>query len=296
MEDEEDYEDDDYYEDEDDMEYVVKKGDWKTHFDEYFKGQEESCANVAILSKDNVLHCINNTACHAGLSCMRKFTNNMQMIISRPTEQNGYTEEDLILFADWMVNESPWKDVFLNPNGEHVAENYWWVSPDHNAEFVVNACIATRLISEFPDRFRIWKASYESGMSGTEAYICAMLFTGGKDHYFYPQRGHSIAQWSTKETIRRLASHTPHFYREEAYQEVGNYQHNNSVWDGGGVSDDWGSLYEQYKIINSFKPQEVVKVKNLNIFFKEKFDGKHTYFKSADLPSIFKQVKEKFIA
>jgi hypothetical protein len=289
-----DEDEDDYYDDEDVM--IMDTPDWREDFDEFFDGEESECANVAVLTKTGGLGCIANTACHAGLSGMSHLKNKIQMIISRPTNENPYEEGDLITFADWMVNESPWKDVFLNPNGKHVLNNYWWVSPDHNAEFVVNACIATRLISEFPERFDTFKNGLSAGLSGTEAYLAACLFSGEDSLYFYPARSHSIANYSSSESITRFLTHSPHFYRPETYQEVGNYRHNQSVWDGGDVNTDWGVLHQGVKIIERFKPGEVLKVKNLNIFYKEKMDNNANYFQPKHLPNIMQQIKEKFIA
>jgi len=266
--------------------------DWKTEFDDYFEDEKYETTNAALLLKDGTLYCFENTACHAELSCCQEFAGQIDRIISRPTYESEWEDEELLLFAKYMLYESPWKDLFLNTSPEDVLDNYWHISPEHNAEMVANAAIATRLISEFPDRFAIFKNLYQKGMTGTEAYLCSILFRGEDSYYFYPADGHSISLFSSDNTIKRFLTHSPFYKRDNTYQEVGHYNDNNSVWDEG---KGYGHS-KKVRLIRNFKGYEVKKVKNLNIFYKERVDSDYNYFSMEQFPSILQQVKEKFIA
>lgn len=124
-------------------------------------------------------------------------------------ESWGIPEDQQIRFSEWMIKESPWAHCFLNPNGKDVVENNWLLSADTPSNMLASACMGTRLISEFPARFKVWNRLVELGLDGTRAYVASQnsMATGDKKDTFPVQ-------------VNVLSGHNPfHGYWYRSYYE-----------------------------------------------------------------------------
>ena len=85
----------------------------------------------------------------------------------------GITHEMKLLFVNYMLKESGWKDCFLNPDAEDVIANHWLLNINTPTNLLVNAAFATRLISEFPRKFKVWVELVKAGVDKNEAFFIA---------------------------------------------------------------------------------------------------------------------------
>lgn len=202
-----------------------------------------------------------------------------------PESGKGFTDEEKILFADWMINKSPYKECFLNPSAEDCLSG--WVMNLHSpAKILVGACIATRTPSEFPNRFRIWLDLVNAGVDPSEAYVyCLFMSTNGKDEYYFTQGGCGHTSMSTYGGKRYYTKFLKGNYDKELPKWMGTFKYgfdSNSVWgDGNGEQ-----VFHDLKAIDL----EDTKLVNRNIFYKKK--AKDKVFSKRQLKSLAQEMRK----
>jgi hypothetical protein len=256
------------------------------------------------LTKDGVVAYATNMACHAALSYPERWWNEKtkpDYIWSKlmPSHDGGtITAEDKDLFINYMLKESPWASVFVNKTVAGVEKYGWIADAEADAHFLVNALVATRLISEFTtNRFSFWKNAIKAGMSKDMAMVLSQYCSDSKGETFYLNTvsGHGFVYDLDTEIIKRFVNKTPKMLGK-SYKQHMTYNRHCDVWDGKG-----GDYYSDGKVgallakIPVYKQVDKV---NLNIFYKEKKRGSYDYiYHSYDSAKYFeKQVKEKLCA
>jgi hypothetical protein len=245
------------------------------------------------------VHHSTNTACHAGLNSGengKRELRQVDFVWSKMVSEGvnaDKTQRDM--FINYMLTESPWASLFLNENVDEVLTYGWLISADTDAHLLVNAMVATRLVSEFTNsRFQFFIKAIDNGMSKNMAMVLSM-FCSHSDNSFYISEctGHGFTYDVNKKIIPNFINNTPVLYRGP-YREVLSYNRHCNVWDGS--KEGWGRDGLTTEVLNTIPIYKVVDKVNLNIFFKEKRRTSYTYHDYSTSKYFEKQVKEKFIA
>jgi hypothetical protein len=165
-----------------------------------------------------------------------------------------------------------------------------------DAHFLVNAMVATRLISEFYDnRFKFFIRAIENGMSKNMAMVLSMFFNDA-DNSFYATScsGHGFIYDVSTKIISRFVNNQP-VLKQSTYKEHPSYNRHCDVWDG--VSG-YSSSKTTGQVLSDIPKYKTVEKINLNIFYKPKnrMDGGYIYHSYDSVKYIEQKVKELLIA
>lgn len=268
------------------MDEIMKK------FLPWYETHKGRIASVAFVTPKGLVFS-DNHACHAGLSCTHVAGKDAKIT----TVISGFqfceaSEADKRLFINYMLNDSPWKEVFINKDVDHVLKNHWWVDATVPSNFLANALVATRLPTEFPQRFRVFIDAVKEGVSGDEAYIMSMLLNKSSKNYNWSlASGHICFNTSPiQEVYKRFVNHTPKDMGQP-YNKVQGYNSNNGVW-----GPDYGGGNKGQDLLFRIVPESMTVAKNLNIFYKPP-KGIYGYaFREGELKNLAKQMKEALFA
>ena len=180
-------------------------------------------------------------------------------------DEFGITHEMKLLFVNYMLKESGWKDCFLNPDAEDVVANHWLLNINIPTNLLVNAGFATRFISEFPRKFRVWVELVEAGVDKNEAFFIAHFVQSAPGDKLYPVKvncpgGHVFVKDSfDKKYFQNFVEGKPVNLSKSTYAEELTYNRVNDVWGTGYGVDG-------YKF-NSIAPRVKAEENSLDIFF-----------------------------
>jgi hypothetical protein len=144
---------------------------------------------LGFMSRSGKVMVSNNHACHAGLrgsygwyfieedgrdlnKRLGKYCLKADPLVAIYTAiVNDETPKDQQLpFVDYLINRSPWVDCFLDKDAKDVVDSgCWTLDPSQPSNYIAGACMATRWITEWPDRCKAWIAMVESGVDENEA-------------------------------------------------------------------------------------------------------------------------------
>jgi len=255
----------------------------------FYEQHKDEVASIAFVIPDDKLVFSQNHACHAGLNCSRSvLTKDMKMVISG-FQKCAATEKEKRIFIDYMLNKSPWKEVFLNPDVDHVLTNHWWADANAPSNFLANALVATRLPTEFPSCFKVFLSLLKEGLSGDEAYLMSLLLSESGDTFSWsPKSGHICFNFRGFNSVyKRFIDHNPKDVGPP-FKEKRGYTSNNGVWS----LDDYGYGSAQQDNLFRIVPASKMVTKSLNIFYKPKTGQYQHAFKRSDLLPLAKQIKE----
>lgn len=264
--------------------------------------------NVAVVAAltNNIVYMSSNYACHAGLNGLlgrtsssehRNLTKPIQYGLDNPSKAQvvfsyvmAYKAslEDMVMFADWMVKESPWKETFLNKDGADVmADRVWLANPLVSQNMLAGGLIATRLPTEFHSHFTVWLRLAKLGVNKTLAYLIATFATGKDSIFFTLPSGHiPIACDFSISWIKNFLDHNP------VHKDAVSYAVRNGY---GGVSQMWGkgSGYGrgQFSLLEKIVPKSKATGNNYDIFQQNK-TGNWKFETDDDLIDMAKQVEQ----
>jgi hypothetical protein len=266
------------------------------------EGVEEYRTELGFFLKGGQLYFHENTACHAGLYS-HYFDSELELIdgdepddferdedilpnlvcIFSSIVNEDTPKEHQLSFADWMIKRSVWKECFLNPSAQDVVDNCWVLSPDAPANLLAGACMATRHITEWPQRMMAWVEMVKAGVPEDKAYFLSHHISslGGWGDPF-PFSIDTSSEWH----IPLFKSFNKAYYNNflkgdytgegDSYRAVGRYDSVSRMW---GYVDYMSSINsEKFLTIQPRGESEDKDRVNLNIFYKEKvtYDTKFT--------------------
>lgn len=159
---------------------VVKKFN-----DTIYTGCETSVATVGFVLEDGTLINSNNQACHAGLrSGAYKIKQDNRPLLSyvisgvQKAGRGSLDEGVKEAFIDWMIKKSPYRSTIVNKSVGSVLRNHWWFDVNTPMNVMSGGAIATRLISEWPNKANIWYRMVKLGCNPSEAFTFTPYFRG----------------------------------------------------------------------------------------------------------------------
>ena len=232
------------------------------------------------------------TWCHAGL--MRG--DEGCLAVWSAMQNHPFNEKQETIFVDYMLKDSPWKDVFLNTDLQHVKTYGWLADTDVDAHLLVNAIVATRLISEFPERFRFFLKAMENGVEKNMAMVLSQFCADSDTSFFLAATdGHGFIYDINTKIIPTFLNKAPIVHKSRSYKTSPTYNRHCDVWDGR-KADPYDSG-KSLAILQKIPQYKDIKKINLNIFYSEKKKSSGYVYHSYDtLPYFVEQVKEKFSA
>lgn len=240
-----------------------------------------------------------NTACHAGLMHARDKINTIKsadFVWSKMVSEGvnaDRTQRDM--FINYMLTESPWASLFLNESVDEVLTYGWLISADTDAHLLVNAMVATRIVSEFTTtRFQFFVKAVDSGMSKNMAMVLSMFCSDSEDSFYLSEcSGHGFVYDVSQTILPNFLRNKPKLHAGR-YRDVLSYNRHCDVWDG--LRNSYGSYGKKtLPLLTAIPIYRRVEKINLNIFFKEKRRTSDIYHHYSTCQYFEKQV-EKLIA
>jgi hypothetical protein len=222
------------------------------------------------------------------------------VIYSTIIDKERMTRSHMLMFADYLIHRSPWKDCFLNPTSQDVVDNCWVLDASQPSNYIAGACMATRWITEWPSRCRAWVAMVEAGVCENEA----MLFSHGlqsdgvEKEELFPIIFDAQSAWHSP-----LEKSFDKEYLSNFVQGIGRKDDVFSVgMRYGQVQRTWGrGSSVSYEHFTGIKPRgeekQVAEKINLNIFFKPKKPkagggARHKFTSHIQLKNLVEDMKE----
>ena len=185
----------------------------RKYFDEMWGDYSHEVTLVGFLNEKGGFNIASNTACHAAMSygnSMARHEHSMGSygdtgkhvcaIISgfqcpetgEDWDHYGITNDDLLRFASYMLYESPYGSIFFNPSAEDVVHNHWLISGNAPQNLAGAGAMATRLPSEYPTRFVVWRDLVKAGVDANRAFfwVWHLDMQEGNGYYWASTYGH----------------------------------------------------------------------------------------------------------
>lgn len=131
-----------------------------------------------------------NTACHASLYCMgaKKSLGVINCLVKNYDENHGpgkwsdTTDEEKIMFLDWLAKRSPYKSAFVNKSGEKILkQGAALLTSEAPGNILGGACVSMRRLWEHTIVLQVWCDLVKAGVNENLAYVLGHLVAGGRD-------------------------------------------------------------------------------------------------------------------
>lgn len=216
-------------------------------------------AHYRIITADDKVHFADNVSCYGGfhglgLSLPRDFVPEI-MILHEPS----YSKSEAVrAYIDWCVNESPYRDVFLDKDPDYIMKHPIALDMDQHPRMVIGAAILIRYRSHLTSRVSFWHQLVKKGVHPDMAFIlCNIYESNSKEGFVWnmDQGGHGL--WhpgACKNTIINFIDHNPKIGSETVKARKFSYT---------GLWNIWGTVdtYSSDKIICP-QPQDEVQEKS----------------------------------
>lgn len=224
----------------------------------------------------------NTGVCHGGLRAgnYNLPTGKLEYILSSvqppgPPLVTTHTRESFKPFIHWLVNESPYADVFITKDPDDILKYGYVLRTDKPYDLVACALIASRLPTEnynrdLSIRYRLWEKFRELGFNGSESFVLSHVFNTekvGKNLFpiiYNPlYSGHASLQpdFAKVEGLKRFLLGQPMTSRKTFKENRGYGEGLLKLWE---VSD--GTSLPA--VLKRIPPPNTVMAKNFNIFKK----------------------------
>lgn len=138
-------------------------------------------------------------ACHARLRTDKQKHNfavlyfNYRPLVERGGKYYNMDIADILLYIDWMVNESPFAGIFLSKNPSEIYEYGALIDTTAHYGLAFAAAIASRFYYEHGREFVSWLHMVKAGVDKNAAYVIALGFkaytsAGEKPEFIVPAK------------------------------------------------------------------------------------------------------------
>lgn len=198
-------------------------------------------------------------ACHAGMECVRAWTQGQALVKYHSQLRKGSTNyQDALLWWNTIFNpeHSPWasvlKDVtFIEDGGEKIAFSMP-VDAETNNQMLVNFSVATRLPFEHRVKLNAFLSLMKIGKLTPPQCIAAALYAGGDDNALFVHmydNGHCPVNVHNFD-YKMLAEKRPDINHNLLLFKDNGYSPNNKLWESmsnQGMGTIWRNFILNYK-------------------------------------------------
>lgn len=207
-----------------------------------------------------------------------------KIIIDHRTCNIFVTKDDALIYINWLVNESPYSEVFISKDPHWIYDNVWIVDPHFPANVVVGACILTRFTSETWESTKgmakLMMHLIKLGVDPNLSHIFSYLFKSYADKikevfpvYSHKQPDHvAIYPWKCGKDFILNFINNNRLLEDNNYNEILNYK-------GSDLYEIWGrEVIEDERMLTWALKVDCVKSKkfDLNIFRELKTKGEYS--------------------
>jgi len=177
----------------DDLLYAVNK---QIEFSNSIKGEKHYTNSFMVLSKRGegalIEYPHEMAACYAPLSRMRIDGSPLYIINSVQTDHPKWKKvvpDTRKAFLSYLVERSPYKDIFLIKDVDHIIEYGALCTTKVSANFLVSGLTIMRTLWEYTDVPRFWKKLVDLGVNEDMALLVAHTMGGAKKITYNQQHG-----------------------------------------------------------------------------------------------------------
>jgi hypothetical protein len=227
---------------------------------------------------------LGNGPCHGSLqiyNLANKVTLPIKYILSA-IQTHNYKDEYVLPYIDWLLNRSPWADVFVDKDVKSVYKYGWLIGTDQPSNLVASACIATRYFTEtytpqISRRYETYLHILSLGFSEHESMLMSYLFEKDKGKKYLVnfrslECSHSVFAMNRapESYYRNFLNDNPKGCQTGSFKSRKGYDGEiHALWksSGGSSSDAFFSW------IQNVRPIDSKAKKSLNIFEKIETKG-----------------------
>lgn len=245
--------------------------------------------------------------CHGWLKSYEVTRNNWvnngaKYVLSAVMKPN-MSKEDLKIFIQWLVTESPYAHIFVDKDVKSILEYGYLVDAAHPAAFITSALITSRFPTEsyvnvqtFTKRNMVWRELIDMGVNKTEAFFFAQLYDAASIKSLYPITPSRLSSGHTpfhsfgyqENYVRNFLNGTPQL------QEYTTLLSKGYGYVDGTVDNVWGKKSDNseafWNVVKALAPQNKTKGKDHNIFRKVVVDTLE-YTNREDFLSVIDQLR-----
>ncbi len=267
------------------------------------KGHEGEVAFMGVIDSDGQLTRAYGNVCHASFreSVSYHFSiddnKKIQYLLSAQQKRLCSKEEE-IFFVDWLVNKSPYTEVFVNKDVDSILAYGHVIDPNQFSTLIGSALVATRFITESGGqspfgRWPIFQEIIRCGESVDMAFLFSHLYTSQNSKQLYPM---ILAPLDNNHVCIKPAEHSLDYMKNFlAHKAIKGASFKERNGFGYGLASAWeafdGSKTKADVLLGRLIPASQFVGKNHNIFaIKPK--NQYALKNDKDLVNIIQQVKE----
>lgn len=210
-------------------------------------------------------------------------------------------KDDVPVFIDWLVNRSPWAEVFVDKDVNSILKYGYLVNADFPTRFIASAMIASRFLSEsysgdtFESRCKVWRELLDMGCTENEAFMFAHMYDATSTKVLYPitasrlSSGHStfLGFGYQEGYVRNFLNATPANLTGRKLSSGVGY-----IYDT--ICNIWGSSYDSdsfWERVQKIVPRSRNQGVDHNIF-RQMVAKTYSYKNREDFASVITQLRE----
>lgn len=264
---------------------------------------DNNTALIAFVCNDGRYEVGENTACHATLNEFTGKKGDLKYIQNFTlTPFPDYSREMHLMYISWLINNSPYAEVFLNKDPEFILDNYYICDAAAPTNVLIGGLICTRFTWEDKNRnaLPVWARIVKLGGDPNLAFAFSHIFrkTIASRTELYPiaattgQDYHNLMTFSNAplyKVVNFVKDNKQHI--EEPFNIKREYNRVENLWEGAGNITP--TFYDSCAYLQPISNKETV---NYNIF-KTSTNVKKLYEISndEDLMNIFNQLEEAIL-
>lgn len=152
--------------------------------------------------------------------------------------QNFPTDEDkkgLNTFLDWVMNRSPYADVFISKNPEEIAEDPCFLRTDVQPQQMIGAAVLVRHRHQMPNLIKQWN-KFREHMNEDLAFYYAWAYDAGTFQFHWAAKNHGHSLFNTAyiaaERLKNFLLHKVVSANKTVAEGNFTYTDYLSLWDG----------------------------------------------------------------
>lgn len=264
----------------------------------------EQCASVGVVFEEH-FHISPNQACHAGLqnNYDGNDENGALAIVSLIHDNEGCDTVTQTDFLNWLFNDSPYAEVFVDKNAEHSLDRGFIIArTDLPSNLIVGGLIASRRVSEYSWIAKMQCSLMNAGCKPELAYLASHLVNIDLDdrgsQFAYPQVGHTSINIAAmgRVALRNFINHKPTRCNRD-FIKCREYTGVDATWNDDSVREDTPfTLGEKVKNLIDYKFDEVkVERIGLNPFSPDPVIDRRAHYSIEVLTEAFMHIHDRLL-
>lgn len=269
--------------------------------------ERDQTAGIAFITTKGKWIYGEETQCHAQLNEAEgfDFDNEVKYVINfyhYPHE--GISREKQLRYINWLINESPYADVFIVKDPEEVIDRFYTCRVDVPANMLVGALVCGRFLSEEKNNnaFPVWYRLATLRKDLNAAFAFSHVFRASSARTLFPiklvsgEDYHNLICFSqaSVDTVRNFVTDNK-TNLEPNFNECWSYNRIENLWEVG-ISDEYNGYHDRsfFNYCQTLQPLSNTLGQNYNIFkplnYYEATGDYYEIIDDNDLSNVFDQM------